>query len=738
MSSVKAYIWGIRYGFRAKEALFPERARVNVEDLAEYNEAVQLFTEEKDLLFRNARKDFYYLTKANRKLMYSLVISDHQDIAGRRSYLVFSIVIPEGKQIGQDVTALLKKLRDLYKEKNADYAVDRNLFTQTHIDEILQGLVLVNGNPPRIGASSVILFEDEALLSRELGKYTGNEVYFIPENSNPEIITQLNFRSEKLTSYNAKQSTSATATAEWNIANKNTQSLKILSYQEEFKAELDQLNLSKSHHPTRALELLRLNPDLKQSVPDSIYQQLLKRQNDMLHADKDKKASDVKYVIDKARKNNWQSDFFELEKLEPFEDLLTQEQKVEVSQWRNASDERKTFQLKNNVHALYKDLKKSPKSHITSRLREYEEQTDSLLHAISALPEGRKKVIVELPEYRYIKSKKWIPKKRPIAFIAVATIMLLGAGFGIYFWMTTASEAAAKQASIDNADDDKDGKKNISDTERNTLWLSDTSKYKLSNYVTADGTLDRIKVDNLCNCFAVPDSTERAKIKCKDNAEYFVFEGKLWHYDEASNRFYDKDSTPVKNGNNAITRHHDKLTKVNSKSESTTSNGTTEVTFKNVKYTVREEFKNLTTANGIKMPYMKDFVDYRYFSKKWETRPSSGVGPWKLAEDENVRFVLGQIGKKVSTGTKPTTEKNEIGDKTVKPSDVGAKDNSDTGNAADKFYLGYCEDGEPTKLFKDVIRNERVKIENYTGSPETKKGKSAKTKIDKFLKNNRQ
>lgn len=728
MSSVKAYIWGIRYGFRAKEALFPERARVNGEDLAEYNEAVQLFTEEKDLLFRNARKDFYYLTKANRKLMYSLVISDHQDIAGRRSYLVFSIVIPEGKQIGQDVTALLKKLRDLYKEKNADYAVDRNLFTQTHIDEILQGLVLVNGNPPRIGASSVILFEDEALLSTELGKYTGNEVYFIPENSNPEIIAQLNLRTEKLTSYNAKPSTSTTATAEWNIANKNSQSSKTLSYQEEFKAELDQLNLSKSHHPTRALELLRLNPDLKQSVPDSIYQQLLKRQNDMLHADKDKKASDVKYLIDKARKNNWQSDFFELEKLAPFEDLLTQEQKVDVSQWRNASDERKTFQLKNNVHALYKDLKKSPKSHITSRLREYEEQTDSLLHAISALPEGRKKVIVELPEYRYIKSKKWIPKKRPVAFIAVASVLLIGATFGVIYGLQAVSEENDKHK---NADYDNDNVPDQIDAEDSTVWLSDTTTYKLRDYVnTADGTLDSIKVDSeLCNCFKIPDITERAKIKCKDNSEYFVFKGKLWHYDDGKNIFYDSEN--IENKSKDIRTYHDSIIasdKSNPKLSEASNSGNVQVAYKGSKYIVSGK---LTSDKGVE--YNKR--DYRFNSGEWEMRVKTGTGSWEKADDKDITYLLSKIGKKldVKTVVIPKAETKEVLE--TKP-DSKPTETSGSANAADDFYLGYCKNNDPINLRKNKICKEKKTIEDYKGVPKTKKGIAAKENIDKYIEDN--
>ncbi len=305
----------------------------------------------------------------------------------------------------------------------------------------------------------------------------------------------------------------------------------------------------------------------------------------------------------------------------------------------------------------------------------------------------------------------------------------MGIGFvTLYFLLAPESSANAETDTSMTADFDKDGVINKSDIEDSTVWLSDTSVYKLSKFIAADGTLDRIKVDSLCNCFAVPDSAERAKIKCKDNADYFVFEGKLWHYDDATNSFYDKDKNKVKSWVNAITMHHDDLIKVNSKSEGNKSNGTTEVTFKNVKYYVSEK---LISSVGV----VYNDADYRYFNGKWERRNNSGSGSWNAAPDSDINYLLSIIGTKVSTATKQTTEKNEIGEKAEEPYDDSAKDNSDTGNAADNFYLGYCKDGDPNKLFKDVIRNERVKIENYKGSPETCNGKKARHNIYKYLKN---
>jgi len=107
-------------------------------------------------------------------------------------------------------------------------------------------------------------------------------------------------------------------------------------------------------------------------------------------------------------------------------------------------------------------------------------------------------------------------------------------------------------------DNDFDGVPNTVDVEINTVWLKDTTQYQLRNFVDATGALDRGKVDSLCNCFAIGDSLERTKIACKDNPEYFFFDGKLWHFDE-SNRFYDKDSNEVLRKPNDISRFHQEI-----------------------------------------------------------------------------------------------------------------------------------------------------------------------------------
>ena len=61
MGNFSTYIWGIRNGFKANEALFPERARLDASELKEYESVVKNFDEKKDALFRSCNKDFYFL-----------------------------------------------------------------------------------------------------------------------------------------------------------------------------------------------------------------------------------------------------------------------------------------------------------------------------------------------------------------------------------------------------------------------------------------------------------------------------------------------------------------------------------------------------------------------------------------------------------------------------------------------------------------------------------------------------
>lgn len=303
-------------------------------------------------------------------------------------------------------------------------------------------------------------------------------------------------------------------------------------------------------------------------------------------------------------------------------------------------------------------------------------------------------------------------------------------GFGIlYFLLKSEDPATALQNDL-NRDDDADGVINASDKEPNNKWIKDTT-YKLRDFVDTEGKLNRIKVDSLlCNCFTVPDSSERTIIGCKDNAEYFVFEGKLWRYDEATNRFYDAYGVAIKNGNNAISERHSIFLKVANDvfDENNGVKSSRDIVFNNIKYNVPYK---LTSEEGITY----NAADYRYYSGKWETRIVSGTGSWIKASANDIVFLLAKIGKKVVVNTEVSPEietKDVLETKPIaKPAET-----SNSGNAADEFYLGYCKNDDPNNLRNTKICNELVLIKKYSGIPKTANGARAKKNIFNFIREN--
>jgi len=731
MGAVKVYIWGIRYGFRAQEALFPERARLtDSQELNHYNETVKLFTEEKDYLFRTSRKDFFYITKSNSQTLYSLVIADHQDIAGRKSYLVFSLSVPAGKQVTQDITAILRQIRGLYKEKNRDYQIDRNQFTQGHIDEIIQHVTLVSGHQKH-NANTVYLYDNDDLLSKEFGNYTGSDIYFIPENSNPELIEQLGFRTSKLIVTITPPPVGMPQQNGPGNSNTATKS----PHLDEFKAEYHSLKNSANPNPARAIQLLNAHPELRPQLHSDILHELTEWSHKFEENIRSHKLNDINYLLKKASENNWNADIAQLEALKPYDDLLSPEQHQMVENWYRKYSSHLAQNLMIRANNLHNKLKRSSKSDVLNNVKSYEEEIKSLEHAVSSLPEGTSKTsLLGHDSYRYLVSNKWIPKKRPIGFVVAICLLVAGVGYGIYFGLSAASD---KQANA-NADNDHDGIPNNADAEPNTLWLADASKYKLKDYISGDGTLDRTKVDNeLCNCFKITDTSERAKIKCTDNAEYFVFEGKLWHYvnDKKKNGFFDKDNLYVPNDSKTpICLHYEELI-AESKTvipEPTVSNSNDYITInhKGKKYTVP---KNLTSANGI----VFNGADYRFYNNKWETRALSGSGTWKTPKETDINFVLLKVGKVVAPKINdPKGGKQTGGD----IPDIGGGKNipevSKDQNKADEFFLYYFDRGDlnfPDKRKMDMDKVNFIQP-RINETPNTYKGKEAKRIIKEILK----
>jgi hypothetical protein len=227
MSTISTYIWGIRYGFKVGEALFPERTRLDAAQLKEYETVVKHFGEDKDTKFRFSTKDFYFLLRDEQYRYYSLVISDHTDIAGRKAYLVFTLVCGRNKVIKGDIITALQNLKKLYKTKNKEYEVNRNLFTQEHVNEQLLGLGLEDVGTKPQASETLVLYNEGELHYTHLNAFGGNNVYFIPEGSSTEMIAGMGLQktlklSDELNKARERQNARAEFMALWAVKNEQS------------------------------------------------------------------------------------------------------------------------------------------------------------------------------------------------------------------------------------------------------------------------------------------------------------------------------------------------------------------------------------------------------------------------------------------------------------------------------------------------------------------------------------
>ena len=478
---LEVYIWGIRKGFRANEALFPVLATLNDSEVNNYHNIVSNFNDEKDTWFRQSDKNFFYLTKDGSNQLFSFVLANHQDIAGRQSYLVFTICCPANKQINGDLLAAFSGLHKLYKTKNADYAIQINKFTKQQVEAEVAHLSLEN--KIQTNTRSKVIYEFNQL--SEIGNFNeliGQNVFIFPVGSNnniravltgynvvslSDLVVEKKTRKEGLERFNnilttkeerlfdeaAQLYTKFSSYIDSKIGSEflawqqnrsaKQNSMKILS---EFKSELQRaLQTHFTHNPKKAQEILAAAPGILKSIePEHV-----KTWEDWIASFKlnDTKLflSEVWNLLNKARLSNWLEDPTAYKTLVNSRKDITipNELKTDFLYWKKQYEQKIVIRIEQEAKSLAQTIKNASRQERVMMINQWTNEVNLIESKTSALSSTDKMSVEYNDHYKYLIQREWIPVQRGIwtkrILISLFAICIV---LGVYYVLNHGQETA--------------------------------------------------------------------------------------------------------------------------------------------------------------------------------------------------------------------------------------------------------------------------------------------------------
>jgi len=472
---IGVYIWGIRKGFRPNEALYPVQATLSPNEALTYNEVAVHFNEQKDTLFRQSDKSFYYLTKDSVNHLYSFVLTSHQDIAGRQSYLVFTISCPINYQINGDLLTAFSGLLKLYKTKNADYTLQINKFTKQQVESEIAHLNLERRIPIVSRIQNIIIEFDNIAQLENINNYMGKNVFILPANSNQNMRRALvgfaydsiskierenSMRLENVTRLKAILSTldnssfveaerlynlckgyidSSTSQkfVEWQ-KNRND-SLTLNNLLKEFNKELQlAIQAHYNHNSARAEEILQQNKEIIKSLTPENQEKTKLWFEKYRNHQKELFLLEIKNILKKAKESLWQLDPIAYKNVvvKRRDIEIPKEIKEEHEHWKNTYRESSKNRILEQCKELAQKIKSSSRSEISEKAHEWLNTVKMIEANVQYLSPEEKKLFESNKDFKFLSAKKWIPKKgKPwLKTILLVTLILAIIGGTLFYF----------------------------------------------------------------------------------------------------------------------------------------------------------------------------------------------------------------------------------------------------------------------------------------------------------------
>ncbi len=288
-------------------------------------------------------------------------------------------------------------------------------------------------------------------------------------------------------------------------------------------------------------------------------------------------------------------------------------------------------------------------------------------------------------------------------------------------------------------DADNDGILDEIDQEKNTVWLADTTKYQVRKFVTANGIIDAVKTQKLCDCWEFPEENSRKILNCKDNLKWFVVNGKLYEFrsDEVRyGRFYKSASESVKSGDDdEIELEHKKLfpdfyntePTVEEVPEDVDLNKIVTISYNGKKYKIKQ---GVLTNEGI---YFNN-SNYRFLNNKWEIQNNPPNGLWSNPRHGDINFLLYKIAKEI-TEKKDVVKKGEEKKPETKKEgkeidNIKVDDSPGNSSLEDLYWI------ELSKLSDEELMARRYQINAIESEkmPKSNNGKKARREVLKRIR----
>jgi hypothetical protein len=774
MVNIDFCIWGCRDGF---EVIHSEN-----ESWKNYLIANSVDLDGKMQKLINSLDEFYMLNKNNGNQVFSFVVPSI-DKGFRDTYMVISLISKQDVAFNSKIVDVLHNIWGIYKRDNFIVGdsqtkgkhLTSNEFDISEIKNLIQTINVDFNNKFYQLSNTTVKVDNYDLLKNELGKFKGDSVYLINQNTEQAALNKLP-QNSKLLSEILSIGVSLPEIDEFRILltkrqnfdrarelfkrlQTNVTQQEIIDYSKwsnEISKDLDLKKLIDlvSKHALSEEEKAFIQHHDKNNSP--AFLSLTANQIELLR----KKITitgeiditlieQIKKAIDDAEQTKW------IENPKEWEDLLLSKpnikNKLEIKYtsnltfWRRKFNEKEEKDTKATLDHWYSKIINSKPKEISKNLEEYKVKITSLSHRILSLQNTDfSEKLTTSPEYIFLTSKEWQPKiwkpnyKLFFSIFCLATVVL------VFFW---ARNWKAENDRIANLDTDRDGVIDANDKEKTIQWLKDTSNYKLKDYVDAKGAIDTLKTKNLCDCWNFPDAKDRKILKCKDNLNWFVFDGKLYEFrsnQPADGKFYKSPSEWVKSGNDDEIEdyHKDKnrsFYSVNGTQdlEATAADQTEMVTikYKEENHRIRKGF---TTEAGL--PWGEpdenndDYIPHwRIRNDKWQKKPTKDA-PFKDADPKSDKNMTALWLKKYKPVQRFNPKENETGGNEVEKTETGRKNGSNKGDnngkkevntPADNYWINLDKESE------EKIQSKGREIDNAIRnmSPTTPKGIAAKESV---------
>jgi hypothetical protein len=402
------------------------------------------------------------------------------------------------------------------------------------------------------------------------------------------------------------------------------------------------------------------------------------------------------------------------------EPRLKKEDQESLKKWRAFQGEQMALSAEKEFKELYNRIyKASTKERIAEKERclESVKQLKLTVESLHA-PEIQQRIQRDQRYTDLVVDKTWLPKnRRPLIIKVIISVAVLVVG-GLVFWLKPASSE-----SIGPQDDDHDGIENANDLEPNTAWPLDTAVFKLKDYVDAVGKLAPKKIQELCDCWKVPDIAVRKQLSCKDNANWWMFGDSLYEMrvENGNVRFYSGEGVLMRTQDDndlekahrlAFPEFYASGTPEPPLPPSPEPNQKITITYNGERYKIKQGF---TSEKGMEYSHAL----WRYRNNTWQKAPEPKHPKWEEATPKDVDHLLSrpELATKLEQGppSPPVTDPPQ-------PPPLQNSNLSTDAYWVEKSKLLATDDGKKN-LEADVCNIKKEKNKGVKGLLETTKTK---------------